>query len=614
MPDPAQMAGRPLPAPELETGMVSVRVVRERMGNNVTNHPVTLAGPGQRLDANTDAQGRATFGDVPPGTRVVVQTVVDGETLQSAPFTIPASGGVRIALIAGLEAAAARERLEREQAAQQPARQGIVVFGGESRVILEFQDDNLQVFYLLDIVNNARTPIDIGEPLFIVLPEAASGAGALEGSSTLAVVQGDRIRINGPFPPGVTQVQVGYRLPYSGDTTVVSQQWPAAFEQVFVAAEKVGNLQIASPQFQQQREANAGGAPFLMATGGRINAGGSLTLTLTGLPHRNTHGARCRRRRRGADTGRRVLGGADRTSGAQYAHRGAQATQGQALCRSRRARRGSSPSARRRAALRLASSDARRAAGTSHGRARPWRWRGRRCVNVDFSQVTVSNLSRHFGRRKALSQISFDCHAGEILGLLGPNGAGKSTLLAILATLLVPSSGEVTYGGHRARNAGATLRSRLGMLGHDLFLYPELTARENLSFFARLYGLDDVDTRVAKSLDQARLTDRADDQVTGFSRGMRQRLALERALVHNPRLLLLDEPFTGLDQASTTALVSRLRQLQAQGCLIVLATHDLEVAEPILSRSLFLRSGRLVSDLDASGSLRSRYLRVIAQE
>lgn len=288
MPDFAQMAGRPLPAPELETGMVSVRVVRERMGNNVTNHPVTLAGPGQRLDANTDAQGRATFGDVPPGTRVVVQTVVDGETLQSEPFTIPARGGVRIALIAGLDAAAARERLEREQVAQQPARQGLVVFGGESRVILEFQDDNLQVFYLLDIVNNARTPIDVGEPLFIVLPEGAVGAGALEGSSTLAVVQGDRIRINGPFPPGVTQVQVGYRLPYSGDTIVVSQQWPAAFEQVFVAAEKVGNLQIASPQFQQQQEANAGGAPFVMATGGRINAGDSLTLTLTGLPHRNT--------------------------------------------------------------------------------------------------------------------------------------------------------------------------------------------------------------------------------------------------------------------------------------------------------------------------------------
>jgi hypothetical protein len=288
MPDPAQMAGQALPAPELATGMVSVRVVRERMGNNVTNHPVTLAGPNQRLDANTDAQGRATFGDVPPGTRVVVQTVVDGETLQSQPFTVPATGGIRIALIAGLEAAAARERVERDAAAQQPARQGVVVFGGESRVILEFQDDNLQVFYLLDIVNNARTPIDIGEPMFIVLPEAATGAGALQGSSTLAVVQADRIRVNGPFPPGITQVQVGYRLPYSGDTTVLTQQWPAAFEQVFVAAEKVGDLKIASPQFQQQQEANAGGAPFLMATGGRINAGDSLTLTLTGLPHRKT--------------------------------------------------------------------------------------------------------------------------------------------------------------------------------------------------------------------------------------------------------------------------------------------------------------------------------------
>ncbi|HUE87552.1 MAG TPA: hypothetical protein VMO26_15870 [Vicinamibacterales bacterium] len=288
MPDPSQMAGQPLPAPELETGMVSVRVVRERMGNNVTNHPVTLAGQDQRLDANTDAQGRATFGDIPPGTRVVVQSIVDGETLQSQPFTVPTSGGVRIALIAGLEAAAERERRAREEAARQPARQGIVVFGGESRVIMEFQDDNLQVFYLLDIVNNARTPIDIGEPLFIVLPDGATGAGALQGSSTQAVVQGDRIRINGPFPPGLTQVQVGYRFAYQGDTAVLSQQWPAAFEQLFVAAEKVGNLQIASPQFRQQQEASAGGAPFLMATGGRINAGDSLTVTLTGLPHRST--------------------------------------------------------------------------------------------------------------------------------------------------------------------------------------------------------------------------------------------------------------------------------------------------------------------------------------
>lgn len=288
MPDPSQMAGQPLPAPELETGVVSVRVVRERMGNNVTNHPVTLAGPGQRLDANTDAQGRAIFEDIAPGSRVVVQAIVDGETLRSQPFTVPASGGVRVALIAGIAAAAEREQAAREEGARQPARQGIVVFGGESRVILEFQDDNLQVFYLLDVVNNARTPIDVGEPLYIALPEGATGAGALQGSSTQAVVQNDRIRINGPFPPGITKVQVGYRFPYKGDTAVLTQQWPAAMEQLFVAAEKVGPLQISSPQFQQQQEADAGGAPFLMATGGRINAGDALVLTLTGLPHRST--------------------------------------------------------------------------------------------------------------------------------------------------------------------------------------------------------------------------------------------------------------------------------------------------------------------------------------
>jgi len=234
-------------------------------------------------------------------------------------------------------------------------------------------------------------------------------------------------------------------------------------------------------------------------------------------------------------------------------------------------------------------------------------------VSLDFTHVSVIDVSRHFGRRKALSQITFECEAGEILGLLGPNGAGKSTLLAILATLLAPSAGRVTYGGHHAREAGAALRSRLGMLGHDLFLYPELTARENLLFFARLYGVDNPAARVNESLAFAHLVDRADDQVTGFSRGMRQRLALERALVHRPRLLLLDEPFTGLDQASTTALVARLKGLQAEGCLIVLATHDLEVAQHIVSRSIFLRGGRLIADTDPTGDLRSRYTRIIAQ-
>ena len=229
-------------------------------------------------------------------------------------------------------------------------------------------------------------------------------------------------------------------------------------------------------------------------------------------------------------------------------------------------------------------------------------------MSVDFTSITATDVGRHFGRRRALSKVSFACHAGETVGLLGPNGAGKSTLLAILATLLAPSTGQVAYGGHSAREAGAALRGRLGMLGHDLFLYTELTARENLRFFAQLYGVRDVEARVAASLEQANLADRADDQVLGFSRGMRQRLALERALVHGPRLLLLDEPFTGLDQSSAAALVTRLKGLSAGGCLVIVATHDLEVAEGLLTRALYLRNGRLVRAEEGSDDLRGRYV------
>ncbi len=228
-------------------------------------------------------------------------------------------------------------------------------------------------------------------------------------------------------------------------------------------------------------------------------------------------------------------------------------------------------------------------------------------MSLDFAEVTATDLGRHFGRRKALSQVTFECRSGEVLGLLGPNGAGKSTLIAILATLLAPSTGRVTYGGRTIAESGAALRSRLGLLGHELYLYPELTARENLMFFARLYGLPHPAERTSAGLEAANLTDRADDQVLAFSRGMRQRLALERALIHSPRLLLLDEPFTGLDQASATALVDRLQALKNSGCLIVLATHDLEVADGLLSRALYLRNGRLVAQDAGSGALRERY-------
>ena len=232
----------------------------------------------------------------------------------------------------------------------------------------------------------------------------------------------------------------------------------------------------------------------------------------------------------------------------------------------------------------------------------------------DFERLTVARVSRHYGRRRALSRVSLNIRGGEIIGLLGPNGAGKSTLLGVLATLIAPSRGRVLYGELPARELGAALRRRLGYLSHELQLYPELTAGENLEFFARLYGDTRPADRVAAALARARLTERGGDRVGGFSRGMRQRLALERALLHEPRLVLLDEPFTGLDERSVGDFVARLRGLRAAGRMVLLATHDLDVVDGLLDRAVVLRAGRTVPLGEDGGSLRERYRTAVADE
>lgn len=226
---------------------------------------------------------------------------------------------------------------------------------------------------------------------------------------------------------------------------------------------------------------------------------------------------------------------------------------------------------------------------------------------MDFRSLTFTDVSRHFGRRRVLNKISFRCDAGEVVALLGANGAGKSTLLSIAATLLPPSAGVVQYG-EATLASGADLRARIGVLGHDLFIYPELSAFENLAFFARAYAVPDIERTVTVALERAGLEHR-DDPAGRFSRGMRQRLALERALLHDPRLVLLDEPFTGLDDAATMALRTRLADLRAAGCMVIVATHDLETIDGIADRAVLLRGGRLVAMDDGAGSLRDRYRR-----
>ena len=232
-------------------------------------------------------------------------------------------------------------------------------------------------------------------------------------------------------------------------------------------------------------------------------------------------------------------------------------------------------------------------------------------MTADFESVQLIDVSRHYGRRRAVSHVSLTMARGDIVGLLGPNGAGKSTLVGMLATLVSPSAGEVRFGDRGSAALGGELRRHIGLLAHELFLYPELSARQNLTFFAEIYGLD-PGVVVDQALERAGLSARAEDAVSEFSRGMRQRLALERALLHGPRLVLLDEPFTGLDDSAVSLVAERLRQLASGGAIVVLATHDLDLADGLVSRVALVQEGRLAVDEPAAPGLRARYRSAIA--
>ena len=231
---------------------------------------------------------------------------------------------------------------------------------------------------------------------------------------------------------------------------------------------------------------------------------------------------------------------------------------------------------------------------------------------TDFSSVALTDVTLDFGRRRALARVSCSFATGEIVAILGPNGAGKTTLLLVAATLLTPASGAVRYDERAPAHWGADLRSRIGLVGHDLYVYPDLSAADNLRFFARLYRVADVSTRVRDALQEAGLDGREAEPVAAYSRGMRQRLAIERALIHDPRLVLLDEPFTGLDEASADALKRRLRRLREGGRIVVVTTHDVEAVEGLADRALLLKGGRLAPLEPGAGTLRERYRRQCA--
>jgi hypothetical protein len=240
---------------------------------------------GTKRTATTDEQGRAEFRDLPRGDDARAEVVVDGEQLVSQPFPVPSSGGLRVILVAGIARAAERKKQEEAASAAGPPIKGIVVFGGNTRVIMQFRDDVLEVFYVLEIVNNARARVDIGGPLTLELPQGAAGATALEGSSPMASVSTRRVIVTGPFASGATSVQVAFSLPYDSSELTFEQTWPAALPQVTVGVEKVNNLSIASPQFATANDVTtADGEVFVLGSGPGLPAGGTTRVTLSNLP------------------------------------------------------------------------------------------------------------------------------------------------------------------------------------------------------------------------------------------------------------------------------------------------------------------------------------------
>ena len=285
MPDPSLIHGKALPGPELATGTVTVRVVRESIGNDIPNQTVTVSIGGATRTAVTDDRGRAEFTGLPPGQEGRAATTVDGEALVSDPFTVPPAGGLRVILVAGIAKAAERKAAESARAAAAPAVKGTVVFGPNSRVLMQFDDDVLQIYYVLEILNSARTRVDIGGPLVIDLPSGTSGATLLEGTSPTATVAGNRVTITGPFAAGITSVNVAYRLVQDSPSVTLVQPWPAAFQQVTVGVQKLGNLSATSPQFADVRDITTqDGKVFALGSGAALAPGTPLTVTLNNLP------------------------------------------------------------------------------------------------------------------------------------------------------------------------------------------------------------------------------------------------------------------------------------------------------------------------------------------
>jgi hypothetical protein len=285
-PDLRQMSGVPLPVSDIAVGTVTVRVVRGSLANVVPAHDVQLIVDGASRTAKTNDAGRAEFAGLTPGVRVRATTTVVAERLESQEFAVPASGGIRLMLVgadpAGASGPAAVAGGGTSALNVQP---GEVALGEQSRFVFEMGDEALTGFYILQVVNAASTPVSPSRPFVLDLPEGASQASILQGSSPQGTAAGSRVSIAGPFAPGPTLVQVAFTLPYSGATLAIEQTVPVALAQMTLLVEKVGQMQVTSPQISQQRDVAAQGDTYLLGQGPGLAAGSTFRVALAGLPH-----------------------------------------------------------------------------------------------------------------------------------------------------------------------------------------------------------------------------------------------------------------------------------------------------------------------------------------
>lgn len=211
--------------------------------------------------------------------------------------------------------------------------------------------------------------------------------------------------------------------------------------------------------------------------------------------------------------------------------------------------------------------------------------------------ITVEDLVKKFNGHTAVDGVSFEINRGEIFGLLGPNGAGKSTIISILCCLLEPTLGSVIIDGSEIRRNANNIKKIIGVVPQEISLYHTLTARENLAFYGKIYGLSGraLKTRVEALLDMVGLTERADDLLEGYSGGMKRRINIAAALLHEPSILYLDEPTTGVDPQSRRRIYDTIQDLNRQGMTVLLTTHQMEDAEKLCHRIAIMDKGKLIA-------------------